>query len=116
GRLSLIGKAIRQHTPRDTVGPGPQNRRGDVMATARQHETAHRDQRVAAPVGEPGKTGHDRMALPTANDIRLRRAIERRKRAPMCRLLRTDARGDCIGVTIESIACSQYDRRASMTE
>ena len=66
--------------PSDTVSAHASRiDRGDVVAPAREHQSAHGDERVAAPVGEPRKAGDDRVAAVAADDERFGGAIERRQ-------------------------------------
>ena len=60
--------------PSDTVaGPCRENRRGGREVRARERQSAHRDERVASPIGEPRIAGDDRMPALAAHDVRRRR-------------------------------------------
>ena len=48
-----------------------------VESAGRQAQTAQRDERVAAPVGEPRVAGDDRPARAAAHEVRVGRALER---------------------------------------
>ena len=62
GRLPGIGKAVGQHALADGVRPGEQNVPGFGEPSRAEHESAHGDEGVAPPVGEPGKAGDHRAS------------------------------------------------------
>ena len=72
--------------PSDTAGPFEQDRARVVEPAGRQAQTPQRDERVAAPVGEPGIAGDDGLPEPRLDEIGVGRALQREpKRAPPCR-------------------------------
>jgi hypothetical protein len=76
-----IGEPIRQHAVGDGTCPFEQDVSRLSQPSRRDAQTADRDERVSAPVGEPRITGHDSASAAPAYEIRVRGAIEwRRKR------------------------------------
>ncbi len=69
GLAPTVGKAVRQHALRDHAAPLQENRSGDVDAPRRQAQPAQGDERVTAPVGEPGIAGDDRPTAAASHEV-----------------------------------------------
>jgi hypothetical protein len=69
GRPVALAEPVGQHSLVDQAGPGGQNRVRLCQPAGSQHQAAHRDERVAAPVCEPWKAGHNRLPSVAVDDI-----------------------------------------------
>ena len=69
GPLAAVGKAIRQHSFAERAGPGGQDGAGFFEPVRGQRESVHGYERVAPPIGEPGKAGEQRAAVPAAHKV-----------------------------------------------
>ncbi len=76
GLGALVGKKIWQHALGDGAGPFREDPLGLGQAAGRETQAAERDERVAAPVGEPRVPRDDGPTRAAAHEIRVGRAIE----------------------------------------
>ena len=69
GRPVAFAEPVGQHSLVDQARPGGQNGVRLCQPAGCQHQAAHRDERVAAPVREPWKAGHNRLPSVAVDDI-----------------------------------------------
>ena len=87
GRVALVGEAVGQHPLGDRPGPLEQDRPRFVEPAGREAEPAQRDERVAAPVGEPRIAGDDGLARAAPHDVRVGGALSGESRTARRRAL-----------------------------
>lgn len=95
-QAAAVGETVRHHAFGDRVGPFEQDRFRFLMPARREQQTAHRDEGIAAPVGEPRKARDDRLADVAPDDVGIGAAREpRAERRTALRFARCEQRCAC---------------------
>ena len=108
GCFTMVGEAIGQHAFRYRRAPGQQDGLREGVPSAREGESAQRDERVATPVAEPRIAGDDGGAVGAPCEVRVGRAVERRPCRTPRGFLRVHARGDGGRLGVDAVVGAQH--------